>query len=523
MRALLVYAAFPRTYWGFQHGLPIAGKRASLPPLGLVTLAAHLPAGFELRLVDMNIEPLTDEHLRWADVLLVGGMRIQTPSMHAVLGRARARGAAGPVTVVGGPAATTSPEDFPDADVVFRGEVEGRADSLVRAIEARLAARGSERPPEILDAPGCLPEISTGPLPRFDLLDLGAYASMCLQYSRGCPFRCEFCDIIEIFGRVARVKAPEQVLAELGALHELGYRGTLFFVDDNFIGNLREVKKLLPRLRQWQEERGRPLELYTEASVNLARDPELVRAMVQSGFTSVFVGIESPSPDVLRDAGKSQNARVDLVQAVETLTRGGLEVMGGFIVGFDGDGPEIFEAQLRFLADAPIPLAMVGVLTALPGTALWRRLEREGRLRADSNGDQFGRPNYKPAMNEETLLRGYADLLSRLYSPDGYLRRCEAYLRLSPAAARTGVRPGGVAILARAIVRLGLFGSRRRHFWSLLGQAVRRSPRTISWAIGHAIQGEHLIRYTREDVLPRIQVAIEELRAGAAEPACTAG
>lgn len=512
MRILLVYAEFPRTYWGFQYSLHIAGKRASLPPLGLITVASHLPPEWELKLVDMNVEPLADEALCWADAVLVGGMLIQAPSMRTVVRRARALGRR---TVVGGPAASTSPDEFADADVVFGGEVEGREAELAALIVGApggmrpAAAGGQTLVPLRKDA---RPAVTSSRVPRFDLLQLSAYSGMCVQYSRGCPFRCEFCDIIEIFGRVPRTKTPAQVLAELEALRRLGWAGSVFVVDDNFIGNIKQVRLLLPELRRWQEANGRPFELYTEASLNIARDRALVDAMVAAGFTSVFLGIETPSAEALAETQKTQNLRVDLVAAVEELTRAGLEVMGGFIVGFDSDQPSAFEAQRQFLADAPIPLAMVGLLTALPDTQLWRRLADEGRLRHESRGDQMTRPNFVPVMEEEALLAGYADLLRELYSVDGYLRRCRAALAMLPEPRVLYPRRGWMASLVRAIAVLGVASPRRRMFWSLLAGALRRSLRRAPWAIAKAIQGEHLIRYTEMDVLPRIDRALAEVR-----------
>jgi radical SAM superfamily enzyme YgiQ (UPF0313 family) len=515
MRALLVYPEFPVTYWGFQHALPIVGKRASLPPLGLVTMAALLPRDWQLELVDMNIERLTDAQLDRADVVLVGGMLVQAESMREVIRRARRRGKR---TVVGGPAPSTSPESFPEADAVFGGEAEGREAELVALIvgdgPGTVAARNPQRlVPLRADA---RPDVRTSPVPRFDLLDLSAYASMSIQVSRGCPFNCEFCDIIEIYGRRPRVKEPGQVLAELEALRVLGWRGSLFIVDDNFIGNIREVRKLLPEIERWQVQHGRPMDLYTEASVNLAREDALVEAMLSAGFSSVFLGIETPSPEALRSAKKLQNLRLDLHEAIDRLTRAGLEVFGGFIVGFDSDDVTAIGAQLEFLAGAPIPLAMVGLLTALPGTQLSRRLASEGRLRRDSSGEQFGRPNFTPTMDEEALLGGYAELLAQVYAPESYARRCAAYLERAPRPRhRVPLRPGSIKALLRSTWYLGVLSPHRRWYWSLLAAAARRSPRHMAWAISHAVQGEHFRRYTAEHVLPRLRQAVAEVRAEA--------
>jgi hypothetical protein len=354
--------------------------------------------------------------------------------------------------------------------------------------------------------------MNTAPVPRFDLLELRHYASVCVQYSRGCPFHCEFCDIIEMFGRVPRVKTAEQMLRELDALHALGYRGTVFWVDDNFIGNRRAVRALLPRIVEWQKEHGRPFEFYTEASVNLAADAELVEWMVKAGFASVFLGIETPSKDALDGAGKTQNARIDVREACFTLSRSGIEPMGGFIVGFDQDDLSIFEAQRRFIEDSPVALAMVGILCALPNTALYRRLAREGRLRGSSDGDQFTRPNFEPRMDEAELLSGYAKLLAAVYSPSSYYRRCHVHLD------HTLSIPGGSTLafehmiaFGRAVIALGIRSPRRKHFWSLLLKALRKGPGAIRWAVAHALQGEHAIRYTAEHVLPRLERAQAEV------------
>jgi radical SAM superfamily enzyme YgiQ (UPF0313 family) len=508
MNALLVYPRFPITYWGFQYGLRLIRKRASLPPLGLLTVAALLPSHWHVRLVDLNVDALHDDDLHWANIVLTGGLLIQAESMQEVIARAVAFRL--PVAV-GGPAPTASPDLFGDADVVFRGEAEGRIDELVHALTKR---SGSQL---ILEAPTKFPDMTSVPVPRFDLLDLPKYASLSIQYSRGCPFQCEFCDIIEMFGRNPRVKRPEQVVEELQAILRLGYRGTLFFVDDNFIGNKSAVKHLLPIVCEWQRANGRPFEFYTEASVNLANDPQLLGDMVDAGFSSVFVGIETPSKKALKQTGKIQNLRVDLSEAVDRITRAGLQVMGGFIVGFDTDGEEAFALQREFLARQPIPLAMVGILTALPGTALWRRLEAEGRLRERSNGDPFCRPNFVPMMDERALLRGYTDLMKWLYSPREYYSRCEAYLDRAGSLSETRSSTlSEVSALLRTMWHIGVLSPRRRLFWQLLVKAMSRGRGLLRQAVAHAVQGEHLILYTREQVVPRMERALAEIQVGIA-------
>jgi radical SAM superfamily enzyme YgiQ (UPF0313 family) len=509
MHALLVQAACPPTYWGYKHSLPFLDKDAPLPPLGLATLAAHLPERWELELHDLHLGPLPDELLRRADAVLVSGMLVQAPAMREVLQRARAMGKP---TVAGGPAPTTSPGDFPEATYLFQGEAEGRLELLVQALE-----HPGTVPQRVLSPAGERPSLTLSRVPRFDLLRLDRYASMSVQVSRGCPFNCEFCDIIEMFGRVPRVKPTELVLAELDELRRLGARGSLFIVDDNFIGNRKAVARLLPELAAWQARHGQPFDLYTEASLDLAGDATLTRAMVEAGFSSVFVGLETPDPETLKMTQKRQNLRMDPAEAVRALSRAGLEVFAGFIVGFDGDDAGALQRQLEFVSQLPIPRAMVGILTALPGTQLWRRLEREGRLRGTTSGDQFDRTNFETTMPEEELVAGYRDLLARLFEADAFFERCKLVIDLTPVSPAP-FRPGGLRIFARALWRIGLRGEplRRRWFWRLLGSALLKGKEQIQRAVTYSIIGEHFVRYTAEEVLPRLDQRLAEIRLEAA-------
>jgi radical SAM superfamily enzyme YgiQ (UPF0313 family) len=506
MRVLLVQAATPPTYWGYQHSLPFIRKRATLPPLGLATLAAHLPPRWEIRIRDLHVEPLSDDEIRWADAVLVSGMLVQARSMREVLVRARRLGKR---TVAGGPAPTTSPGTFPEADHLFQGEAEGRLDALVAALES-----GDRAAPRILSPSGQgRPDLAQARVPRFDLVDLDAYATFAIQVSRGCPFNCEFCDIIEIFGRKPRVKSPAQVIAELDELLRLGARGPLFFVDDNFIGNRKAIARILVEVAAWQRAHGTPFDLTTVASLDLAGEPELLQSMVDAGFSAVFVGIETPNTASLAEAHKNQNLRTDPAEGVRTLARAGLEVFAGFIVGFDHDGEDIFDRQLEFISSLPIPRAMVGILSALPGTQLWRRLEKEGRLREAPTGDQFDRPNFETAMAEETLVAGYRRLLASLYSEEAYFARCERQLAESPTHA-VALRRGSLGTLLRATWGIGILGERRRWFWRLLGHALRKGGvAALAKAVTLSVLGEHLVRYTREEVLPRLDAHLAEMGA----------
>jgi radical SAM superfamily enzyme YgiQ (UPF0313 family) len=510
MRTLLVQGISPPAYWGFGRSLPFIGKDATHPPLGLATLAAHLPQSWEVRIKDLNLGPVSDEELRAADAVLVSGMLVQAPSMHETLARASRLGK---TTVVGGPAPTTSPGAFGDARHLFQGEAEGRLDRLVEVLEHPDHAADRVLSPPV----EARPSMALSRVPRFDLLELKRYASMSVQVSRGCPFNCEFCDIIEMFGRVPRVKTAAQVLAELDALYALGARGGLFIVDDNFIGNRKAAGRLLPELARWQREHGTPFDLYTEASLDLAGDDGLVGGLVEAGFSSVFVGLETPDPETLIKTQKRQNLRMDPAEAIEKLTRAGLEVFAGFIVGFDGDDDAALERQRAFISALPLPRAMVGVLTALPGTQLWRRLEREGRLRADATGDQFDRTNFETTMPEEALVAGYRDLLAALFSADAFFERCERSLRMTPAGIGSGVRLESLATLARAIWGIGIRGepARRRWFWRLLRVGIGLGGSGVARAVEFSIVGEHFIRYTAEDVVPRLERRLAEIRAEA--------
>ena len=510
MRTLLVQGATPPTYWGYQHSLPFVGKDAALPPLGLATLAALLPESWELRVRDLHLGPTSEEDLRWADAVLVSGMLVQSRSMRELMARSRHLGRP---TVVGGPAPTTSPDAFPEADYLFLGEAEGRLARLVEALEH--PGRVTER---VLSPSGdARPSMALARVPRFDLLELDRYASLSVQVSRGCPFNCEFCDIIEIFGRVPRVKAPAQVLAEFEALRRLGARGPLFIVDDNFIGNRKAAGRLLPQLAVWQRAHRSPFDLYTEASLDLAGDDGLVGAMVDAGFSSVFVGLETPDPETLKKTQKRQNLLMAPAEAVTKLSRAGLEVFAGFIVGFDGDDATALERQREFVSQLPIPRAMVGILSALPGTQLWRRLEREGRLRADASGDQFDRTNFETTMPEAELVAGYRALLAALFSAEAFFGRCELSLDMTPSRPAP-LRPGAWRALARAAWGIGIRGDpeRRRWFWRLLWKGLRLGLAALPRAVGFSILGEHFVRYTAEEVLPRLDRRLEEIRGEAA-------
>jgi len=509
MKVLLIYPEFPITFWGLQYGLQLIGKKALFPPLGLLTLAALLPNSWDLTLVDLNIDALTDRALLDADLVLCGGMLIQADSINEIIARAHD---AGKRIAIGGPAPTTAPDLFPDADVLFQGETEGRVEELVAALETPAMEQ------IILPAPVGFPKMAQTRPPRFDLIDVRRYGAMSIQYSRGCPFHCEFCDIVEIYGKVPRVKSPEQVLDEFELLLAAGHRGLVFMVDDNFIGNRKAVMQLLPEVMRWQTAHGFPFELITEASLNLASDKKLLEGMVTAGFSGVFLGIESPSEVALKDANKLQNLRMDLTETVSTLTKMGLEVMGGFIVGFDSDDAGIFAIQEEFIQSQPIPFAMVGLLSALPGTQLWHRMEREGRMRDRSTGDQFERPNFVPSMDELTLLQGYSKLIRGIFTPTAYYARVERFIaEVGDHPVMRSITWRELTVFLQIVFKIGVLSPRRRQFWHLLAAASKRGPKVFHQAVAHALHGEHLIRYAQEQVVPRLERTIESLRQGRGE------
>jgi len=494
-RALLVYPEFPPSYWGFRYALELLGKRAPMPPLGLLTVAAMFPESWELRLVDLNVQPLLDSDLEWADLVLTSTMVVQQRSLREVLARANALGK--PVAV-GGPHPTSFADEIVGADHFLLDEVEETFPAFLADWEAGRPAR--------VYRPESKPAVTSTPVPRFDLLDLPSYGSMALQFSRGCPFDCEFCDITKLFGRVPRTKSNEQMLAELDSLYALGWRGSLFLVDDNFIGNKKEALRLLPAIAEWQRERGYPFDLYTEASVNLAKIEPLMDAMVEAGFSMVFLGIESPNPEALLKTHKVQNTAKDdrdyLLHAVEAIQRKGIEVTAGFILGLDGDGPEVFDAQVRFIQRAGIPIAMVGLLTALRGTNLYARLEREGRLVAESTGNNVEIAlNFEPELDREVLVDGYRRVLSTLYAPDlrAYFARCRTLLGRLGRGPKTNRRASRAELRAALrSLRLQLFSPQGPAYAVFLAHTLFTRPTLFGQAIRMAVKGWHFQRYTEQ-------------------------
>jgi radical SAM superfamily enzyme YgiQ (UPF0313 family) len=487
MRILLVYPQYPTTFWSFTYALKFVSKKASLPPLGLLTVSAMLPADWEQRLVDLNIRKLTDAELRRADYVLLSAMSIQKESADEVIARCRALGVK---VIAGGPLFTAHAEDYGHVDHLILNEAE-----ITLPLFLRDLAKGT--PQHLYTAPGWA-DLAATPAPRFDLLAMKHYASMNIQYSRGCPFDCDFCNITVLYGRAPRTKDASQVIAELDALHRLGWRSSVFIVDDNFIGNKGKLKKeVLPAIIDWMARRKHPFKLYTEVSINLADDEELMALMVRAGFDQVFVGIETPNEESLAECSKLQNRNRDLIANVKKIQRAGLEVQAGFIVGFDKDPDSIFERLTAFIQESGIVTAMVGLLNAPKGTKLHRRLEQEGRIVKAVTGDNTDFTiNFIPKMNTEKLVNGYRSVLRTIYSPKHYYARVRKLLReyrpAHPGRLRFSYSHLRAALLST--VRLGVIGRERFQYWKLMAWSLFRRPHLLRYAITLSIYGHHFRR-----------------------------
>ena len=490
MKVLLVYPEFPDTYWSFKHALSFEGKKSAFPPLGLLTVSAMLPESWERRLVDMNVRKLKQADVEWADVVFASAMIVQQESLKSVV---KLSNALGKRVVVGGPFVTTTLNPLEGADHIVLGEAEETLPGIIRDLE-RGEAQAVYQAPE-------RPAMSLTPIPDFKLVDMRRYSAMSVQYSRGCPFNCEFCDIIEIYGRVPRTKSNEQMLLELDALRNTGWRGTVFIVDDNFIGNKKNVKKLLPDLAAWQERHGRPFTFITEASVNLAEDDQLLDWMRRAGFNRAFLGIETPVEESLREAQKGQNLRHDLLESVKKIQSYGIEVMAGFIVGFDNDPDDIFDRMTNFIKDSAIPLAMVGLLTALPNTQLWRRLKGEGRLLGESGGSNTHSDlNFVTRMDSTRLVEGYKSILRTIYDTREYYDRAlECLQRVSqpgPKAQRGNTFLRDLSALTRITLKLGVRDHDRWEFWRYFTQTLAHHRGAFADSMRLAAMGYHFRKLT---------------------------
>lgn len=492
MKVLLLSPSFPDTFWSFKHALRFISCRAASPPLGLLTVAAMLPTEWEKRLIDLNVTRLTDADLAWADYAFISGMVVQRRSARETIARCKA---AGLRVVAGGPLFTAEHVEFPEVDHFVLNEAELTLAPFLEDL-ARGCARRVYSSPEYAD-------LRATPIPLWELLDFRRYASMPVQFCRGCPYDCDFCNVTALLGHRPRTKTTAQMIAELDRLYELGWRGSIFFVDDNLIGNKRLLKaELLPALIEWQRRR-RHIPFNSQVSMNLADDEELMRLMASAGFDTVFVGIETPDEAALAGCNKKQNLGRNLVEDVRRIQRAGIEVYAGFIVGFDSDTPSTFQRQIDFIQKSGIATAMVGMLQAPAGTRLYDRMAREGRLIGEMTGDNVdGTTNLVPSMGLELLREQYRALLRHLYAPKQYYRRVFTFLHeFETPEVRQRVDVRRLLALVRSALRLGIVGRERFYYWRLLIWTAFARPRLLPRAVTLAIYGYHFRRVVELHVL----------------------
>jgi radical SAM superfamily enzyme YgiQ (UPF0313 family) len=484
MKILLINPDIPLTFWSFKKALKFISRKAVVPPLGLLTVAAILPQDWETKLVDMTTTKLRDRDIRWADYVFVTAMLIQRKSADQVIERCRKIGAK---VVAGGPLFTSLPEQYVHVDHLVLKEGELTLPLFVRDVQngcPRKVYNTHEKA-----------DLHQTPIPIWNLIKMKKYAMMCIQYSRGCPFDCDFCDVTTLFGHKIRTKTTEQVLEELEALYSLGWRDEVFFVDDNFIGNKSLLKtKLLPAIIDWMKSRRYPFSFNTQASINLADDEELMDLMVQAGFDCVFVGIESPNEESLAECNKVQNKGRDLVACVKKIQRFGMQVQAGFILGFDSDKQSVFDSLIHFIQKSGVVTAMVGLLNAPRGTKLYHRLMNENRLSEEATGDNTDFSiNFVPKMGIENLLKGYKKVVNTIYSPRNYYERILTFLRdYKPGKNnRSKYRYCDIKAFVKSIWHLGIIGKGRLSYWKLIFWSLIRKPQHFHLAVTLAICGFH--------------------------------
>jgi radical SAM superfamily enzyme YgiQ (UPF0313 family) len=472
MKTLLVYPRFPSSFWSFEKFLKLVGRKVLLPPLGLITVASLLPTDWELKLVDQNVRPISNDEWDWADMLIISAMIVQKEDFACLIEEANRRGIS---VAVGGPYPTSLPDEAKATGAHYLILDEGEI-----TIPLFVDALGRGETSGTYTAQGEKPDVTRTPIPRYDLLDLDAYQYMAIQFSRGCPFQCEFCDIIVLYGRKPRTKTPDQVLCELNYLRQLGWDRYVFMVDDNFIGNKRNVKVLLGELKKWQQTNGYPFRFFTEASIDLADDPDLMELMVDSGFNSVFLGIETSDEESLIVTKKFQNTRQPLNESVDKIIRAGIIPMAGFILGFDGEKAGAGNRIADFVDQVGISIAFFTLLQALPNTALWHRLQRENRLlEGAANINQTTLMNFIPTRDISEIVREYIQAFQKLYEPSNYLDRTyHCFMKLGEPKAQASGRMSWLAyrLLLMVMWRQGVKRNTRWRFWRYLWNIKMHNP-----------------------------------------------
>jgi radical SAM superfamily enzyme YgiQ (UPF0313 family) len=491
MNILLVYPKCPDTFWSYKHILRFISKKAAFPPLGLLTIASLLPKNWNKKLIDMNISELKDEHILWADMVFIGAMIVQKESAKRIISRCKEHYKK---VVAGGPIFTTGYKNFKDVDYFVLDEAEITLPMFLKDLK-----KGK---PNHIYRSKQRPDITKTPLPSWSLINIKDYATLSIQYSRGCPFNCEFCDIVIMNGRIPRTKTPEQMIIEIQSVYDTGFRGPLFIVDDNFIGNKVNVKEMLPQLIAWQKNHGYPFFFTTEASINLAHDEKLMQMMNAANFVKVFVGLETPDESSLKECGKIQNTKIDLSEAVRTIQQHGIQVMGGFIIGFDNDTESTFERQIKFIQKIGVVTAMVGILNALPQTRLWKRLKEEDRLLSETSGENTdGSINFIPKMDKNKLVKGYREILTSIYSPEEYYKRVSTFIKHYKPSLKLKISKHCFPYLntfIRSMWHIGILSQGRFLYWKLLIKTGLTKTKALPVAVELAITREHFAKVAQD-------------------------
>jgi len=479
MNILLVYPKYPDTFWSFKHALSFISRKAAFPPLGLLTIASMLPKEWNLKLVDLNVKELEEKDIAWSDMVFISAMLVQKKSSLEIISKAKLLGK---TVVAGGPVFNTQLKKTKGVDHFILGEAEITLPRFLKDLK-----EGKEKK---IYSTKKRPVITKTPAPMWSLINFKDYATMSVQYSRGCPFDCEFCDIVIMNGRTPRTKTPEQLVNEMQTLFDAGWRGHVFIVDDNFIGNKKNVKEMLKKLIVWQKKRRYPFQLLTEASINLADDIKLMKMMSSANFSKVFLGLETPDVNSLKECSKIQNTSVDITKAVKRIQQHGMQVMGGFIVGFDTDTENIFEAQIKFIQKIGVVTAMVGILMALPKTRLWHRLKDEGRLLDNFTGD-LANINFTPKMSYEDLSKGYKKIMKTIYSPKNYYKRINTFIKNYNPTSKVRLKWQDINALIKSVWKIGIISKSRGHYWKLILKTSFTKTKALPIAIELAIYGVH--------------------------------
>jgi radical SAM superfamily enzyme YgiQ (UPF0313 family) len=489
MNILLVYPQYPDTYWSFKHALKFISKKSANVPLGILTVASLLPDEWNKRLTDLNVSRLKDEDIKWADFVFISAISVQSASVKQIIGQCKRLNTK---IVGGGPLFTEEYELYPDIDYIVLNEAELTLPVFIDDIKNNRAKR--------IYQSDKFADITNSPLPDYSMIKSRNYATAAIQYSRGCPYDCEFCDITALFGHRVRTKTPVQIIAELDQLLQIGWRGSVFFVDDNFIGHKKNLKtELLPAIIDWMESNGNPFNFITEATINLADDKDLMDMMVKAGFAKVFVGIETPEESCLTECNKLQNNNRELIGSIKTIQRSGIEVMAGFIVGFDNDPPNIFQRQIDFIQKSGIITAMVGLLNAPKLSKLYQRLKKEGRIIGKFTGDNTDYSlNFVPVMDKEELLSGYQKIVREIYSSKSYYARVLLFLKQYKPLFRDPISFNKIIALIKSMVYIGILNSDRRYYWSLLFWSIFNRPKLFPLAVTYSIYGYHFKRVFRD-------------------------